>query len=372
MGFILIMFFFLVTTPLVKAQISINEVSSHPEQSNEWIELHNISPQEIDLDGWTLEDQLSSPSIITQIESQALSPQSFLVIELLSAKLNNSADGVTLKNSLGEIIDQMSYEGSEKGMSWAKNSTGTFELAQPTRNKANIFPSPSPSPTLNPTPDTLPLNNSFHHLITISEFAACPNSGEREWIKLHNSDSQPHSISNWRIRDSSNQTRLVNTTIAAQDFQIISWSGSLLNNGGDEFSLENEVGESWQNIKYDACQFNTSYINIDQQWVEKTTVISSERETNKESIDTTTENNNELVSLTPPTPPIPPSLPYSPQQIGLNHSLPVVLHQTKLTNIIAKKLPRGALLSVILGGLWLLISCGWKIHEKISQQNSSS
>lgn len=368
MGFIFIILLFLVVAPLVQAQISINEVFPAPEQGSEWVELYNTSNQEINLSNWLLEDQLSSPSIIAQIENQTLSPQSFLVIELLSAKLNNSADGVTLKNSLGEIIDQMSYEKSESGLSWTKNNAGVFELTPPTKNIANIFP--SPSPTLNPTPNALPLNNSFHHLITISEFSACPNSGEREWIKLHNADDVDHLISNWQIRDLNNQSRQINVTLLAGASQIISWSGSLLNNGGDEFSLENEVGESWQNIEYDACQFNTSYINIDQQWIEKTTVTSTKKETNKENIGITTETNKKLVSLTPPTPPTPPSPPHSPQQIILNHSLPIVLHQTKLTNIVTRKLPKGALLSVILGGSCLLIGGGWKVHEKISKQNS--
>ncbi len=372
MIFIFIILLFLVTTPLVQAQVFINEVFPAPKQGNEWIELYNTSNQEIDLSNWLIEDQLSSPSIIARIENQTLSPQGFLVIELLSAKLNNSADGVTLKNSLDEIIDQMSYEKSESGLSWAKNSIEVFELTPPTKNVANIFPSPSPSPTLNPTPDISPLNNSFHHLITISEFSACPNSGEKEWIKLHNADGLDHVISNWQIRDLNNQSRQINVTLLAGASQIISWPGSLLNNSGDEFSLENEVGESWQNIKYDACQFNTSYINIDQEWIEKTTVASTEKETSKENIDTTTETNNKLVSLTLPNPPAPPSLPYSPQQIILNHSLPVVLHQTKLVDIVTRKLPRGALLSVILGGSCLLIGNGWKINEKISKQNSDS
>ncbi len=368
MSFILVILVFLLISSPAQAQIVINEVFPAPEQGSEWIELYNTSGQEVALDGWLLEDQLSSPSIIALIENQILLSQNFLVIELSSAKLNNSADGVILKNSQLEIIDQMNYESSKAGLSWAKNSTGVFELTSPTKNTTNIFPSPSPSIVPTPTPSSSPLDTSFHHLITISEFSACPNTNEDEWIKLYNADSQPHSISSWQIRDLNNQTRQLNTTLVAGEYKIISWSGSLLNNNGDEFYLENEFGESWQNIKYNACQFNTSYTNINQEWVETSLINSADKKIEKTAdLQTTFINKNTI--LVPPILPLPL---YLPQQIILNHNAIVASHQTKLTNIIAKEPPREAVLIVILGGSLLLFSNGWKIHEKISQRHSDS
>jgi|SaaInlV_200m_DNA_3_1039701.scaffolds.fasta_scaffold00351_2 hypothetical protein len=344
--------FFLLASSDAQAQIIINEVFPAPEQGNEWIELYNPSDQEIDLTNWLLEDLLSSPSVIAIIENQALSPQDYLVIELSSAKLNNSADSVILKNSVAEIIDQMSYEKSETDWSWSRNNAGIFELTQPTKNISNIFPNPSPTITPLPTPSPSPTDTSFHEFITISEFLACPGNGEKEWLKLYNSDSQPHSISNWKIRDISNQTRLLNTSIAAEAAQIIYWSGSLLNNSGDEFNLENELGENLQDIKYDACQTDVPIL---------TSSISSSPTPLPHTADTPTL----PAKLTPPNPP---TLPNSPQRLILSYDSTASSVPNKKVTLTVKKPPKTAILSVILGGSCLVFSSSWKIHEKISSR----
>jgi hypothetical protein len=368
-NFLTSILFFSAYTP-VQGQIIINEVFPAPEQGNEWIELYNSSDQEIDLNDWLLEDMLSSPSIIAHIQNQTILSQSFLTIELTSAKLNNSADGVILKNSVAEVIDQMSYESSEAGLSWSKNDSSIFELAQPTKNTANVFPSPSispilspsPSPTINPSPSPTPApsDTSFHQFITITEFLACPATGEKEWIKLHNSDSQSHSISSWKIRDISNQTRQLSATLVTGEYKIISWSGSLLNNSGDEFNLENELGESLQNIKYEACQTDTPNL------ASTTTTTTSSVSAPSPSA---------ILALASPAiiaPPSSPPIPNSPQQLIINYDSTPSANKNQLTKIVTPKLPKEALLSVILGGSWLLFSSSWKIHEKITQHSSAS
>ena len=250
--FLTTILFFLTPIP-IQAQVIINEVFPAPEQGNEWIELYNTSNQEIDLNGWLLEDQLSSSSVIAHIENQILLSQSFLVIELSSSKLNNSADGVVLKNSQYEIINQMNYISSKTGLSWAKNDNDIFELTQPTKNAANIFPSPSPSPS--PSPITTP-----SPITAVTTFIAT---------------SSP-------------------TTITAPISPIFS------------------------------------------------------------------------------TPPSPPSTLKTAQQLVLNYDSTASSKQNKFINITTKKLPKKALLSVILGGSWLLFSSSWKIHEKISHHHSTS
>lgn len=348
------------TTTSTQAQVTINEVFPAPEQEGEWIELFNSLNQEIDLNNWLLEDQLSSPSIIAHIQNQTLPPLSFLVIELSSAKLNNSGDGVVLKNSQSEIIDQMSYQSSEVGLSWAKNTDGIFELAQPTKNTTNVLSSPPPTPT----------NTSFHHLVTITEFLACPIAGEKEWVKLHNADSQPHSISSWKVRDVSNQTRQLDAVLMANDDRIISWSGSLLNNAGDEFELENELGESWQSIKYNACQSNNIFTKVDEQWVE--TFTTKDPTADKETGEPNSTPTDKMPSPIPLIPPNPPPPPHSAQQPILNYDLESHSKKSRMTNIVTKKLPKEALLGVILGGSYLLFSSIWKIHEKIHQRRSTT
>lgn len=253
MSFILAIFLLLLTPNQARGQIIINEVFPAPKQGNEWIELYNPSNQEIDLEGWWLEDQLSSPTIIARIENEALPSLDYLVIELSSAKLNNSADGVVLKNPQAEIIDQMSYQKSESDLSWARNNSGIFELVFPTQNSINIFPSPSPSPSPSSSPKPSP--------------------------------ATPPIKTDPKINES-------NPTLTTPE--------------------------------------------------------------------------------TLPTPPVPPSLPYLPRQLVLSFDSTISATPNKLTRITTKKPPKEALLSVILGGSWLLFSSSWKIHEKISQQRQNS
>ncbi|MBU0579520.1 lamin tail domain-containing protein [Patescibacteria group bacterium] len=137
-------------------KIIINEVYPAPSEGSEWIELFNPTAETIVLENWTVFDQLSSPTCIFTFTTQEIKPNKFLVIELPSAKLNNSADGVTLKNSLGEIINEMQFSSSEAGMSWSRNQTGEFELTQPSKGAVNIFPSPSPSPSPQPSSSPSP------------------------------------------------------------------------------------------------------------------------------------------------------------------------------------------------------------------------
>ena len=251
---------FLTPTPTqAQTQIIINEVFPAPTQDKEWIELYNPSTQEVKLTDWLLEDQLSSPATIFAFTDQTIPAQELLVVELPSAKLNNSADGVTLKDSAAAIIDQMSYPNSKTDYSWSRDSLGNWQLTPPTKNSSNTFPSPTPYSTPLPTPTPSPL---------LSPSPA----------------STPTSIA-----------------------PII-----------------------------------------------------------------TTPATTPTPTQTPilPSPPLPL---YQPQQLILTSRNTTLSAQTsQRSHLITRQLPHTALLSVILGGSWLLVSSSWKIHAHISSQKSSS
>lgn len=371
---VIVLFFilFLVAPLPTHAQVVINEVFPAPKPgSSEWIELYNAGETATQLDGWSLSDQLSSPTVIHTFSDQTIYSQDFLVIELTSAKLNNSADGVTLKNPSNEIIDQMSYSSSKTGLSWSKNTTHEFELTSPTKSLANISPTPSPSPISTPQPSPLPsltpspsplstptpTDTSYHQLISVTKFMACPSTGESEWIQLYNADSESHTLSGWRIRDRNNQTRLINTTIAAQSSEVVSWSGSLLNNSGDEFDLENEQGVSLQHLAYNDCQTNTPTLFTPTANPNSPTPLPSSSPTSAPA-----------TLVTPPSPP--PALTSAPDiWLSKTSQTTSVASVNRKINFQARKLPMTALLSVILGGGCLFISSGWKLYAEIFKTN---
>ena len=111
--------FFLIFSSQVSAQVTITEVYPYPlTGESEWVELYNQASESANLSGWVIEDQLSAPSTIHTITDLILQSFTHVVIEISGSKLNNSADGVTLKDPSGQVIDQMSYESSEAGKSW--------------------------------------------------------------------------------------------------------------------------------------------------------------------------------------------------------------------------------------------------------------
>ncbi|MBD3279542.1 MAG: hypothetical protein GF390_02415 [Candidatus Pacebacteria bacterium] len=139
-------------TSIVQAQVVINEVLPQPSQGQESIELFNSGSATIELTNWSLWDQLSTPGEIFYFNQQALRPNQYLVVQV-NNKLNNSGDGVTLKNQLDQTIDQMSYTTSQPDQSWARQPNGSGDFILTTSSLGLINPTlrPTNTPSLTPT-----------------------------------------------------------------------------------------------------------------------------------------------------------------------------------------------------------------------------
>jgi hypothetical protein len=251
-------------TDHLKAQVLINEVSPQPDSGSDWVELYNIGAEGVSLAGWTLEDVLSSPSVLTTLNT-FLNPGEYLVIDV-GQKLNNSGDGVTLKNLTGTVLDQMNFVSSTVGKSWSRwpDGTGLFNLVTPTRSVTNAAPSSSPTSSPTPTPTPTPLITIPNLLI--SEVNACPVSGETEWIELYNPETQPFTLTNWKVRDASQNSKAVFATIPAQGWGVVSWTGSLLNNTGDTVTFVTPTGEDLWELSFEACQTGQSWVFHQNEW----------------------------------------------------------------------------------------------------------
>lgn len=307
--------FVLLPTP-VQAAIIISEVYPAPSSGeNEWIELFNTSSENVTLSGWKLQDKLSSPSDIFSFTTQTIPAQSFLSLDLNTAKLNNSADGISLYTAQNGVVDTMDYTASETGKSWQRTSpsstsfmlttpskgsdsaefsfisSATSELTTPAASPnpesspsttpqpttiptvlpsptptATLTPSPtatpSPSPAASPTPTSSPTPTPAAFdptVIQLSELMACPTSGS-EWIELYNSSDQAITLQNWKITDESANYRTLIGSVAARSWQIFSWSGSLLNNSGDSVTLTTTTGQIISQLEYDSCTAGKSLV----------------------------------------------------------------------------------------------------------------
>lgn len=135
-------------TEEVSTSVIITEIFANPEEGEtEWIEIKNTSQETISLNGLFLDDSEdgSKPYGMSGI---TLKPFEYKAIEKLESKLNlnNDSDSARIITTDGEEINSVSYEQTEKNLSYQLITTIdpiTFEtseewqLGEPTKNEAN-------------------------------------------------------------------------------------------------------------------------------------------------------------------------------------------------------------------------------------------
>lgn len=94
-------------------QVVINEVMAAPTEGEEWVELLNLSADDVDLQGWQLADERSSGVI----SFGTIGGHGFFVLRQRSdagklsrwPTLNNGGDVLVLKDATGSMIDSVTY-----------------------------------------------------------------------------------------------------------------------------------------------------------------------------------------------------------------------------------------------------------------------
>jgi len=132
----------------------INEVFANPVSGSEWVEIFYFGTDQLsaaDYLNFTISDD---KRVIYTFQGDEIWSDNFLVIEV--SGLNNDQDSVILKDNSNNIIDQMDYSSTEKGLSWLRvNQEETlFVLGEPSPNLPN--PIAYPSPTITPNPKLTP------------------------------------------------------------------------------------------------------------------------------------------------------------------------------------------------------------------------
>lgn len=361
------------------AAVLITEVHPNPVTGQEWVELYNDGESEVDLSTWTIEDQLSTPTVAATLQ-QAIQPSQYLIITLASAKLNNTVDGITLKDSQGVIIDVMSYSSTEPGKSWSRaslSSPSTFTLTEPTPSTATpqpspspTLPSPSPSPTMSPNPSPSPTPST--QIPQPSDFTpvrllACPHSGQKEWLEISFSGPTPLDLNGWKIVDQSGTIRNLSGIITSAEPFPLTWAGSLLNNAGDSFELLGPNSITFFASSFDNCVTGQPLYWANGTWA-ITSLSSSPTPTSSVSTTATTETNK-------PTPP-PTSAPISRPTIDLQKlQLATSVHHpyaTPSASIVFSDStpPVYPFISVILGSTLLFAMSGYLAYDRLQTQHT--
>ncbi|GAA5529284.1 hypothetical protein Hgul01_03090 [Herpetosiphon gulosus] len=204
------------------ARIVLNEVMSQPLTGTDWIELYNLGPESLDLQGWKIDDQLEGGGAAQTIpHSTIISPNSFLVIPV-GTLLNAEIDSVHLITNQGIITDSLDYASSLSNRTWSRwpDGVGPWQAA----SRATPASSNRQNPSLEP------------HQLLINEVLAWPHTGE-EFVELYNASSVAIDLSGWWLDDQANAG---GTPIRIADDSLIeprSWhtiySSNLFNDNGD-------------------------------------------------------------------------------------------------------------------------------------------
>lgn len=118
-------------------KIILSEFMPNPDGGQEWVELYNPNSFDIDIGGWKIDDIEGASSPFKIPENIKINAKSFKLFSF-SSKLNNSGDSVRLINKGGSVLETYTYDKTTKGVSFAKNAKGTWQLTStPTPGSKN-------------------------------------------------------------------------------------------------------------------------------------------------------------------------------------------------------------------------------------------
>ncbi len=267
----------------VFAQVKINEFVIEPDQS---VEVLNVGPASADISGWYIDDS-GGTTYYTIPQNSILYPESCLVFSGSFNLNKTSMDSIRLFSNAfsptdpgSVLIDAFAYPSSPgQNISYSRIPDGSdnWSTASATLNQFNessqscLFsetptPSPTPSPTSTPTPTPTPRTSSNN--IYIWEFMANPQTGEKEWVEIHNANDFQVELAEWYIDDIENagsQPYIFSTTIGPGEYKVIELAATILNNTQDTVSLldfdkkikdsleyvGSEKGKSWGRISFE-------------------------------------------------------------------------------------------------------------------------
>jgi hypothetical protein len=244
------------------APVFLNEIVSNPTTGSEWIELEWPN-------GTTSTDREiliydSQGKIATVATGTVMTASPYLLVQLSSARLNNTGDTVSIREMDGTIADQTTVPSLDKGESWAMNpesntweSTETITPASenviyraPTNSTSTSSSSSSVSSSSSSSPSsatTSSTSTSSSYIPTtcipvfLNEVVSNPSGGP-EWVELYFPNNATSTDRVLILRDSKNKIKTIpaQTILTLPHYLVIPLSSSKLNNGGEALSLHEE------------------------------------------------------------------------------------------------------------------------------------
>jgi hypothetical protein len=325
-----------------RSDVLVNEIMYDPKTTNEsdheWVELYNTRGEMIELVGWNISDNKKAKLI----PSFNISPHGFVIIAAsanffddfpefngsivfingsIGNGLNNDGDSISLNDSMGTVIDEISYgkdaelidvaeghslERRPSGGEFIDNSEPTPGRGLPPPTPAptpSLMPSPTPvssptpnptstpTPSVSPTPVNMPQGTVANRsAILINEVQSNPlqsgSDSSYEWIELFNPGTESVELIGWGISDNYEMDGIPSLNVSANGFVLVAasenfsvnfpnYSGTLvftadgrigngLGNAGDRLILKDSAGTIIDEMSYGDDESITlpSYPNV--------------------------------------------------------------------------------------------------------------
>ena len=291
-------------------KIIITEFLSNPEDSDrdsEFIEIYNNDIVKIDLGGWALEDKMGSVKKFIIPEGTKIDIGKYKVFysDQTRITLNNSGDGVVLRDNKNNIIDETPVSDLVKeDQSFAKDKNESWVLTlRPTPGRKNVIRSEEGSTQengangadnkandidneTNSADDVVSDSYDYSDRIVISEIYPNPIGNDNreenyEWIEIYNNSDSKVNLKGWRIDDILNKGSkpyliIEDIVINPRNFVVFQNSQTkiVLNNSGDEINILWPDETVVDNLKYGKSKEGYSYnwVSSDSwDWSKKTT-----------------------------------------------------------------------------------------------------
>ncbi len=205
--------------------VLVNEVMYNPADSEpEWIEVVNVSNDDINIKNWSVSDVLTTPTkdFITN-KDVILQPNEYLVIAKdtsfnsahpeVTAKvlfsnfgtLGNTSDGIIIYDFRDGIIDSLFYRslwGGRKGFSLERIS-----LEKETNNSTNWTTSLNPNGSTPGEPNSIGNVPDYERNdLVINEIMFDPDTDNSEFVEFLNISGESLSVGGWRMEDENGNT----------------------------------------------------------------------------------------------------------------------------------------------------------------------
>jgi len=270
------------------AKIVITEFLPNPEDSdndNEFIEVYNAGTQDENVGGWTMDDKMGKTRSYSIPENVIIRAGEYKVFMSSETRivLNNSGDGIVLKNAKGEKQDETPVSGAaNEDVSYALKDDGIWAWTKkPTPGAKNIIEMEKQkigadalgANKAEDVPEET-VNYDYSDGIILTEVLPDPEGSDNklnyEWIEIYNDSTKEVNLRGWTIDDiqgKGSKPYIINEDrkIKPKEYLVFSKEETnvILNNTADEVNIIWPDGSVEDSISYKKPKEGFSYALLD-------------------------------------------------------------------------------------------------------------